>query len=196
MSTSADTTRVRTADDASTWWTTSTASVPTAGRARPAIPVSYIDSVLMCVYVPSLLRPQLHHVFRWCLHWACSGHTGIILSYGYHGYSCEDWVHVCVWPLVFLCNPGQVKGNVTRPPAVTEAPATTMGMPSAVPAHLVGEETHATQVRDRGVQESSWSMVSLTVLLCGIWSILHPATPKEIHRSSTVFHNVFRKVAS
>lgn len=41
----------------------------------------------------------------------------------------------------------QVRVSVTRPPAVMEAPATTMEMPSAVRAHLAGEETHATQVR-------------------------------------------------
>lgn len=48
---------------------------------------------------------------------------------------------------VFLCNPGQARDRVTQPPALMEAPATTTGMPSAAPAHLVGEETHATQVR-------------------------------------------------
>lgn len=36
---------------------------------------------------------------------------------------------------------------MTQSPAVTEAPATTTEMPSAVHAHLGGEETHATQVR-------------------------------------------------
>lgn len=36
---------------------------------------------------------------------------------------------------------------MTQPPAVTEAPATTTGIPSAVPAHLGGEETLATQPR-------------------------------------------------
>lgn len=48
---------------------------------------------------------------------------------------------------VFLCNPDQARVSVTQPPAVTEALATTTWMPSAVPVHLVGEETHATQVR-------------------------------------------------
>lgn len=46
-----------------------------------------------------------------------------------------------------LFDPGQVRGSATQPPAVTEAPATTTAMPSAVPARQAGEETHATQVR-------------------------------------------------
>lgn len=61
---------------------------------------------------------------------------------------------------VLLCNPGQARGSVTQPPAVMEAPATTTGMPSAVPAHLVGEETHATQVRSQdGVYRDSGKLM-------------------------------------
>lgn len=41
----------------------------------------------------------------------------------------------------------QARASATQPPAVMEAPATTTVMPSAVHAHLGGEETHATQVR-------------------------------------------------
>lgn len=65
MSTSADTTPVRTADAASTWWTTSTASVPTTGRARPVIPVSYVDSVLMCVFTFKGPNSTLLYIFVW-----------------------------------------------------------------------------------------------------------------------------------
>lgn len=53
-------------------------------------------------------------------------------------------VWVCVTPAFLLCNPGQASASVTQPPAAMEAPATTTGMPSAAPAHLAGEETHAT----------------------------------------------------
>lgn len=57
---------------------------------------------------------------------------------------------------VFGCNPGQVRASVTQPPAVMEAPATTTAMPFAVPARLVGEGTHATQVRPQdGVYRGS-----------------------------------------
>lgn len=36
-----------------------------------------------------------------------------------------------------------------KPPAVMEEPAMTTGIPSAVHAHLVGEERRATQVRQK-----------------------------------------------
>lgn len=55
-----------------------------------------------------------------------------------------DGVCVCVTTVSVLCNPGQASASVTQPPAAMEAPASTTGMPSAAPAHLAGEETHAT----------------------------------------------------
>lgn len=138
MSTSADTTRVRTAGAASTWWTTFTASVPTTGRARPVIPVSYVD----CVYVHGLRRPSPLPTPTLLTH-LC------VLDRKNDPFSSMLWTVVHRWCVtsVFLCDPGQAKVSVTQPLAVTEAPATTAATLSAVPAHPVGEEMRATRVR-------------------------------------------------
>ena len=46
---------------------TFTASVPTTGRARPAIPVSYVDCVLIGVFIYGALRGPDATVLRVCL---------------------------------------------------------------------------------------------------------------------------------
>lgn len=151
MSMSADTTRVRTVDAASTWWTTSTASVLTTGRARPAIPVSHVGSVLMCVFMFIACRgPPTPPGYTSLYVLTAKIYTTLcILDQQNYPFLLMLWIVVwrsCVTS-VFLCNPVQARTSVTQPPAAMEAPATTTGMPSAVLAHLVGEETHATQVR-------------------------------------------------
>lgn len=66
MSTSANTPLVRTAAAVSTWWMTSPASVSTTGRARPATRVSYVDCVLMCVF---MFWAPSRHAGHLCMFW-------------------------------------------------------------------------------------------------------------------------------
>lgn len=57
----------------------------------------------------------------------------------------------------------QVRDNAMKPPAVMEAPATTMGMLSAAPAHPVGEETRATQVWNASYEANGWCQMYVVV---------------------------------
>lgn len=155
MWTSANTTPARMADAVLTWWTTSTASASTTGRARPAIPVSYVDSVLMCVFMFGVrCSPSATMIQIFCVFWHTETSHFVV-------FSSHMWVVRALVTSVFRCTSGQVRASVTQPPAVTEAPVMTTVIPFSALVHLDGKETHATQVRP---QDGVWCGLMMMVL--------------------------------